>query len=116
MSGAHGRGYDQHGEVPEALLWERVVFRQGDGRYVFEIEEGGLHAKLSSPHGRSVTLPMVTWEGLLDALMGARKAGGLLAGVIVGGPRYPWLNVFAGMFEVGTSAAAVGSRSRGAPA
>jgi hypothetical protein len=47
--------------------------------------------------------------------MGARKAGGL-AGVIVGGPGYPWLNVLAGMFAVGTLAAAVGSRSRGAPA
>jgi hypothetical protein len=74
MSGGHGRGYNQHGEVPEALLWERVVFRQGDGRYVFEIEEGGLHAKLTSPHGTSLTLPMVAWEGLLDALTGARKA------------------------------------------
>lgn len=28
---------------------------------------------------------MVAWEDLLDALMDARKAGGL-AGVIVGGP------------------------------
>jgi hypothetical protein len=41
---------------------------------VFEIEEGGLHAKLTSPHGTSLTLPMVAWEGLLDALTGARKA------------------------------------------
>src|SRR5262249_35120878 len=34
---------------------------------------GGLHAKLSSPHGTSLTLPMVAWEGLLDAIAGARK-------------------------------------------
>ncbi len=64
----------QYGEAPEPLVWERVTWRQGDGRYVFEIEEGGLHGKLSSPHGASLTLPMVAWEGLLDALNGARKA------------------------------------------
>ena len=74
MSRGYGRGYNQQGEAPEPLTWERVVFRQGDGRYVFEVEEGGLLAKLTSPHGTSLTLPMVAWEGLLDALMGARKA------------------------------------------
>jgi hypothetical protein len=47
--------------------------RQGDGRYVFEVAEGGLHATLRAPHGTSLTLPMVAWEGLLDALAGARK-------------------------------------------
>jgi hypothetical protein len=67
-------GYQQYGEAPEPLVWERVTWRQGDGRYVFEIEEGGLHAKVSSPYGTSLTLPMVAWEGLLDAIMGARKA------------------------------------------
>jgi hypothetical protein len=71
----HGRyGEPQHGEVPEPLVWERVTWRQGDGRYVFEVEEGGLHARLSSPHGTTLTLPMVAWEGLLDAITGARKA------------------------------------------
>jgi hypothetical protein len=74
MSREHGKGFNQYGEAQEPLTWERVVFRQGDGRYVFEVEEGGLHAKLTSPHGTSLTLPMVAWEGLLDALMGARKA------------------------------------------
>ncbi len=74
-----GHGENQHGEnqyggAPEPLVWERVTWRQGDGRYVFEIEEGGLHAKLSSPHGTSLTLPMIAWEGLLDAITGARKA------------------------------------------
>lgn len=67
-------GEPQYGEAPEPLVWERVTWRQGDGRYVFEVEEGGLHAKLSSPHGTSLTLPMVAWEGLLDAIAGARKA------------------------------------------
>jgi hypothetical protein len=74
MSRGYGRGYQQYGEAPEPLVWEQVTWRQGDGRYVFEIEAGGLHGKLSSPHGTSLTLPMVAWEGLLDALNGARKA------------------------------------------
>lgn len=71
---SRGQGDHQHGEAQEPLVWERVTWRQGDGRYVFEVEEGGLHAKLSSPHGKSLILPMVAWEGLLDALIGARKA------------------------------------------
>jgi hypothetical protein len=74
MSQGYRRGYQQHGEAQEPLVWERVTWRQGDGRYVFEIDQGGLHAKLSSPHGTSLTLPMIAWEGLLDAVMGARKA------------------------------------------
>ena len=74
MSQGYRRDYQQNGEAPEPLVWERVTWRQGDGRYVFEVEEGGLHGKLSSPHGRSLTLPMVAWEGLLDAINGARKA------------------------------------------
>ncbi len=40
---------------------------------MFEVAEGGLHATLNSPHGTSLTLPMVAWEGLLDALAAARK-------------------------------------------
>jgi hypothetical protein len=74
MSQGYRRGHQQYGEAPEPLVWERVTWRQGDGRYLFEIEEGGLHGKLSSPHGTSLTLPMVAWEGLLDAISGARKA------------------------------------------
>jgi hypothetical protein len=74
MSQGYGRGQNQYGEAPEPVVWERVVWRQGDGRYIFEVAEGGLHAKLTSPRGSSLTLPMVAWEGLLDAIMGARKA------------------------------------------
>jgi hypothetical protein len=59
--------------LQEPLLWDRVEWRQGDGRYVFEVARGGLFATLSSPHGTSLTLPMVAWDGLLDALTGARK-------------------------------------------
>jgi hypothetical protein len=57
----------------DPLVWERVEWRQGDGRYRFEVERGGLHAKLTAPHGSSLTLPMVAWEGLLDALGAVRK-------------------------------------------
>ena len=68
------RGHE-HGkaELQEPLIWESVTWRQGDGRYVFEVVAGGLHATLKSPHGMSITLPMVAWDGLLDALAGARK-------------------------------------------
>jgi hypothetical protein len=71
MSRANRR--HEAGELQEPLLWDRVEWRQGDGRYVFQVARGGLHATLSSPHGTSLTLPMVAWEGLLDALSGARK-------------------------------------------
>jgi hypothetical protein len=64
---------DQRGEPQEPLVWERVEWRQGDGRYVFEVAQGGLHASLASPHGTKLTLPVVAWEGLLDALSAARK-------------------------------------------
>jgi hypothetical protein len=57
----------------EPLVWERVDWRQGDGRYRFEVARGGLHATLTPPHGPPLTLPMVAWEGLLDALAAARK-------------------------------------------
>jgi hypothetical protein len=59
--------------LDDPLVWERVEWRQGDGRYRFEVERGGLHAKLTAPHGNSLTLPIVAWEGLLDALGAARK-------------------------------------------
>jgi hypothetical protein len=74
MSQGYRRGYQQYGEAPEPLVWERVTWRQGDGRYVFEVEQGGLMGTISSPHGASLSLPMVAWEGLLDALNGVRKA------------------------------------------
>lgn len=61
------------GEAQEPVVWERVEWRQGDGRYVFEVGRGGLHGTLSSPHGTKLTLPMVAWEGLLDAISAARK-------------------------------------------
>src|SRR6476469_7063685 len=61
-----------HTQPQEPMVWERVEWRQGDGRYVFDVARGGLLATLSSPHGSKLTLPMVAWEGLLDALAAAR--------------------------------------------
>jgi hypothetical protein len=62
-----------YGHSQEPVLWDRVEWQQGDGRYTFQVASGGLLATLTSPHGASMTLPMVAWEGLLDALAGARK-------------------------------------------
>jgi hypothetical protein len=70
MSREYGYGQSQ---LQEPMVWDRVEWRQGDGRYVFEVAQGGLHATLASPHGTKLTLPMVAWEGLLDALAAARK-------------------------------------------
>ncbi|MGE0697649.1 MAG: hypothetical protein AB7O57_00985 [Hyphomicrobiaceae bacterium] len=57
----------------EPLVWDRVEWRQGDGRYRFEVARGGLHATLTTPAEHSITMPLVAWDALLDALMGARK-------------------------------------------
>ncbi len=57
----------------EPLVWDLVEWRQGDGRYRFEVARGGLHATLTAPGERSLTLPVVAWDGLLDALAAARK-------------------------------------------
>jgi hypothetical protein len=65
------REYQSQSQEP--MVWDRVEWRQGDGRYVFEVAQGGLHATLASPHGAKLRLPMVAWEGLLDALAAARK-------------------------------------------
>jgi len=63
----------QAGQSQEPLVWERVAWRQGDGRYTFEVTQGGLLGKLTAPSGAAFTIPMVAWEGLLDALAAARK-------------------------------------------
>lgn len=57
----------------EPVAWDRVEWRQGDGRYVLQMASGGLLATLTAPHGGKLTLPMVAWEGLLDALAAQRN-------------------------------------------
>jgi len=77
MSQGYGREYrgsEQGSPAHEPMVWERVEWRQGDGRYVFEVAQGGLYGTITAPQGRALTLPIVAWEGLLDALAAARKS------------------------------------------
>ncbi len=55
------------------LSWESVTWRRGEDHYRFDIERGGMFGTLSAPGGRTITLPMIVWEGLLDVLAGNRK-------------------------------------------
>lgn len=73
MSQPHDSRPSRAVSAQEPLVWQRVEWQQGDGRYVFDVAPGGLHATLASPHGTKLTLPMVAWEGLHDALAAARK-------------------------------------------
>ena len=57
----------------EPVVWQTVEWQQGDGRYRFELQQGGLHATLTAPQGRSFTIPTVAWYALFDALAAARK-------------------------------------------
>lgn len=57
----------------QPFVWQKVEWRQGDGCYSFEVQQGGLYGSVTSPHGHSLTLPMVAWYGLLDALAASRK-------------------------------------------
>ncbi len=77
MSQGYGREYrgsEQGSPAHEPMVWERVEWRQGDGRYTFEVAQGGLYGTVTAPQGRALTLPIVAWEGLLDALAAARKS------------------------------------------
>jgi hypothetical protein len=67
------QGYGDNPRSQEPVAWDRVEWRQGDGRYTFQLASGGLLATLTAPHGAKLTLPMVAWEGLLDALAAQRK-------------------------------------------
>ena len=57
----------------DPVIWQKVEWRQGDGCYRFELQQGGLHATLTAPQGRSFTIPTVAWYALLDALAASRK-------------------------------------------
>lgn len=58
--------------MQKALVWESVSWRRGEEQYRFDVERGGLFATLSVPNGKAMTLPMVVWEGLVDALKAER--------------------------------------------
>lgn len=59
--------------MPQGFSWESVSWRSGQDQYRFDVERGGLFGQLSAPGGRSLNLPMVVWEGLLDALKANRS-------------------------------------------
>lgn len=61
----------------DPLVWESFEWRGGADRYRFEIAEGGLFGTLSaflaadgtaSDGTRRLTLPLIAWEGLIEAL------------------------------------------------
>lgn len=59
--------------MQDPVIWQKVEWQQGDGRYRFEVQQGGLHATLTAPHGTSLTIPTVAWYALLDALAASKK-------------------------------------------
>jgi hypothetical protein len=59
--------------MAQGLVWESVCWRNGIDQFRFDIERGGLFATLKGPNGREMTLPMVVWEGLLDAIKANRS-------------------------------------------
>ena len=54
--------------MASALVWETVHWRRGEDHFSFEIERGGLFATVRAPGNRSLTLPMVVWDGLLEEI------------------------------------------------
>lgn len=58
--------------MSKGLVWESVNWRIGQDQFQLEIERGGLFATIKAPGGRSMTLPMAVWEGLIDALKANR--------------------------------------------
>lgn len=48
--------------------WGRFEWRAGVDGYSFEIDPGGLHATLKIPDGTGLKLPVVAWEGLIEAI------------------------------------------------
>lgn len=70
--------------MAEALVWERFEWKGGADRYTFEIAEGGLFGTMSAYLGAGaeeraspthrLTLPLVAWEGLIEAMKTNRNA------------------------------------------
>ncbi len=51
------------------LQWGRFGWRAGADEFSFEIEPGGMYATLRPPPPQAaLTLPVVAWEGLLEAM------------------------------------------------
>lgn len=58
-----------------ALQWGQFAWRAGADEFTFEIEPGGMYATLRPPQPQAaLTLPVVAWEGLLEAMKVNRSA------------------------------------------
>lgn len=53
--------------------WGRFEWRAGTDVYSFEFDRGGLHATLKAPNAPALTLPVVAWEGLIEAIKTSQK-------------------------------------------
>lgn len=60
--------------LEEQLTWESFVWRAGADTYTFDVQDRGLIGSLSVSDGRKFALPIVVWEGLLDAIKTNRRA------------------------------------------
>lgn len=60
--------------LDQQLAWNQFAWRCGADDYSFEYEQGGLHATLRVAGQRQITLPVVAWEALLDAVKSGRTA------------------------------------------
>lgn len=56
------------------LVWDEFGWSSGADRYSFAITDNGLYGTLRASGRPDVTLPMVAWEGMLDAVRTSRKA------------------------------------------
>lgn len=81
----------------EPITWHRFEWQSGADRYKFEVLEGGLFGCLTAagPEGnsgpsRSLMLPMVAWEGLLDSVRTTRKSRDRAAGQLPARAGHNW--------------------------
>ena len=61
-------------QVVHQVAWESFSWRAGAETYRFEIQDQGLIGRLTVSDGRAFALPIVVWEGMLDAVKTHRKA------------------------------------------
>lgn len=57
-----------------SVSWGRFEWRAGAESYSYEIEPGGLLATLRAGGRAPLTLPVVAWDGLIEALKTTRKS------------------------------------------
>lgn len=54
--------------------WGRFEWRAGMDSYSFEFDPGGMHATLKAPNTPPLKLPVVAWDGLIEAIKTSQKA------------------------------------------